>query len=94
MLRSSPEMANEKLKKKIHNVLKKGYFSDSTDFVDVSDGFDDLIHIVVVSRKFDGRRIKEKEDLIWSELVQNLSPEEWSKVSLSIGASPDEIKVI
>lgn len=87
-------MASEKLKKKIHDVLKRGYFSDSTDFVDVSDGFDELIHIVVVSRKFDGRRMKEKEDLIWSELVQNLSPEEWDKVSLSIGASPDDIKAL
>lgn len=87
-------MADEKLKKKIYDVLKRGYFSDSTDFVDVSDGFDDFIHIVVVSRKFDGRRMKEKEDLIWSELAHNLSPEEWGKVSLSIGASPDEIKAL
>ncbi len=87
-------MADEKLKGKIHDVLKRGYFSDLTDFVDISDGFDDLIHIVVVSRKFDGRRMKEKEDLIWSELVQNLSPEEWGQVSLSIGASPDDIKTL
>jgi len=87
-------MADEKLKQKIHDVLKRGYFSDSTDFVDVSDGFDNLIHIVVVSRKFDGCRMKEKEDLIWSELVQNLSPEEWGKISLSIGASPDDIKAL
>jgi len=87
-------MADEKLKKKIHDVLKGGYFSDLTDFVDVSDGFDDLIHIVVISRKFDGRRMTEKEDLIWSELFQNLSPGEWGKVSLSIGASPDEIKAL
>lgn len=87
-------MADGNLKRKIYDVLKRGYFDDSTDFVDVSDGFDNLIHIVVVSRKFDGRRMKEKEDLIWSELFQNLSPEEWGKVSLSIGASPDEIKAL
>ena len=87
-------MADEKLKKKIHDVLKEGYFSDLTDFVDVSNGFDNLIHIVVISRKFDGRNMKEKEDLIWSELFQNLSPGEWGKVSLSIGASPDEIKAL
>jgi len=87
-------MADKKLKKKIHDVLKRGYFSDSTDFVDISDGFDNLVHIVVVSRKFDGRNMKEKEDLIWSELAQNLSPQEWGKVSLSIGASPDDIKAL
>ncbi|MBM3241920.1 hypothetical protein FJZ31_37085 [Candidatus Poribacteria bacterium] len=86
-------MADEKLKKKIYDVLKRGYFSDSKDFVDISDGFDSLIHIVVVSRKFDGRSMKEKEDLIWSEIF-NLSSEEWGKVSLSIGASPDEIKTL
>ena len=57
-----------------------------------SDGPDDSIHVVIVSRKFDGRRMKEKNDLIWSVLVQNLSPEEWGKVSLSVGASPEEIK--
>ena len=87
-------MANEKLKTKIHEALKRGYFSDSTDFVDVSDGFDDLIHIVIVSRKFDGRRIKEKEDLIWSELLKNLSKDEWGQVSLSVGASTDEVKAL
>ncbi len=60
--------------------------------VDVSDGADDNIYVVIVSRKFDGRRIKEKNDLIWSVLVQSLQPEEWGKVSLSVGASPEEIK--
>ncbi len=44
------------------------------------------------SRKFDGRRMKEKNDLIWSVLVAKLAPEEWGKVSLSVGASPEEIK--
>lgn len=36
--------------------------------------------------------MKEKNDLIWSILVQNLRPEEWGKVSLSVGTSPEEIK--
>jgi hypothetical protein len=36
--------------------------------------------------------MKEKHDLIWSELTQNLEAEEWNKISLSIGASPEEIK--
>jgi acid stress-induced BolA-like protein IbaG/YrbA len=85
-------MADERLKKKIREVLKRGYFKDPEDLVDVSDGPDDNIHVVIVSRKFDGRRMKEKNDLIWSDLLQNLAPEEWGKVSLSIGASPEEIK--
>jgi hypothetical protein len=36
--------------------------------------------------------MKEKNELIWSLLVQNLAQEEWGKVSLSVGASPEEIK--
>ncbi len=85
-------MADSQLKQKIHDVLKGAYFKDPADLVDVSDGPDDDIHIVIVSRKFDGQRMKEKNDLIWSLLVQNLPPEEWGQVSLSVGASPEEIK--
>ncbi len=85
-------MAEAQLKQKIHDSLKTVYFVDPDDSVDVSDGPDDSIHVVIVSRKFDGRRMKEKNDLIWSLLVENLSKEEWGKVSLSVGASPEEIK--
>ncbi|MEQ8788761.1 MAG: hypothetical protein RIC55_20790 [Pirellulaceae bacterium] len=85
-------MTDEQLKQKIHDVLKGGFFHDVEDLVDVSDGPDDSIHVVIVSRKFDGRRMKEKHDLIWSELSQKLAPEEWGRVSLSIGVSPEEIK--
>ncbi len=86
-------MADEQIKQRIHDVLRDGYFSDPDDSVDVSDGpDDDSIHVVVVSRKFDGRRMKEKHDLIWSELSQRLPPDVWGKVSLSIGVSPEELK--
>ena len=85
-------MADAQLKQKIHDSLKTVYFGDPDDSVDVSDGPEDSIHVVIVSRKFDGRRMKEKNDLIWTLLVQNLSQEEWGKVSLSVGASPEEIK--
>ncbi|WP_298189209.1 hypothetical protein [Metallibacterium sp.] len=55
-------MADSDLKRKIHDVLKDASFKDCCDLVDVSDGPDDDIHIVIVSRKFDGRRMKEKND--------------------------------
>ena len=88
-------MADIRLKHKIHDTLKKTYFDDPDDLVDVSDGTDDdSIHVVIVSRKFDGRRMREKNDMIWSVLTQKLSPEEWGKVSLSIGTSPEEIKAM
>jgi stress-induced morphogen len=80
------------LKQKIHDSLKDVYFGDPDDSVGVSDGPEDSIHVVIVSRKFDGKRMREKNDLIWSALIEKLSPEEWGKVSLSVGASPEEIK--
>ena len=85
-------MADAQLKQKVHDALKHAYFSDPDDSVDVSDGPDDSIHLVIVSRKFDGFRMKEKDDLIWSLLVKNLDPDDWGKISLSVGASPEEIK--
>ena len=87
-------MASKKLKQKIYDSLKSGYFSETTDLVDVSDGFDDLVHVVIVSRKFDGKLARERHDLIWAELTKQLSNEEWAHVSLSIGASPEEIKTL
>jgi hypothetical protein len=85
-------MAEARLKEKIYDALKGDYFNGPDDLVDVSDGPDDAVHVVIVSRKFDGRRGKERDEFIWSILVKNLVPEEWGKVSLSIGASPEEIK--
>ena len=42
-------MACEILKQKIHDTLRGGYFRDAKDFVDVSDGSADHVHIVIVS---------------------------------------------
>lgn len=85
-------MAEVQLKQKIHDELKRAYFKDSEDLVDVSDGPDDSVHVVIVSRKFDGKRMKEKHDLIWSIFTNNLRPDEWGKISLTVGTSPEEIK--
>jgi len=85
-------VSDDDIKRRIHDVLKGGYFKDSDDLVDVSDGPEDSIHIVIVSRKFDGHRMKEKHDLIWSDLLRKLSQEDWGRISLSIGVSPEEIK--
>jgi acid stress-induced BolA-like protein IbaG/YrbA len=87
-------MATNSLKKKIKQILKSGYFGSADDLVDVSDGSDDDIHLVIVSRKFDGHYLKEKNDLIWSELMKYLAPEEWGDISLSVGLSPEELKAV
>lgn len=88
-------MACEMLKRKIYNVLKDGYFGDENDFVDVSDGFDDLVHVVVVSRKFngDGSMIK-RGDIIWNELLNRLPNDDWGHVSLTIGRPPEEVSLL
>ena len=86
-------MADVELKQRIRDVLRGSYFQNPDEsLVDVSDGPGDSVHLVIVSRQFDGLRMKAKNDLIWSVLSQKLKPEEWGKVSLSIGASPEEIK--
>jgi len=85
-------MVDKQLKDKIHHVLKNGYFNNSNDLVDLSDGSEDLIHLVIVSRKFDGHYMMERHNLIWDELENNLKPEEWGHISLSIGVSPEDIK--
>ena len=40
-------MADEQVKKKVYDVLKHGYFSDPDDAIDVSDGPEDSIHLVI-----------------------------------------------
>lgn len=87
-------MAHNQLKSKIREVLKNGYFKGADDLVDVSNGSDDYIHLVIVSRKLAGLYLKEKNDLIWSELMKYLSPEEWGHISLSVGFSPEELKAV
>ena len=86
-------MACKMLKQKIQNLLKTGYFNDTKDFVDVSDGAGDFIHVVVVSRKFNGHTIIDRSDIIWDELLKHLSDEEWGHVSLLVGAIPEEVQI-
>lgn len=88
-------MADSLLKQKIHDSLKKSLFSDANDLVDVSDSFDkESVEVVIVSRKFDGLLMREKNELIWNCLFNNLPKDDWSHVSLSVGASPEDVKGI
>jgi stress-induced morphogen len=85
-------MADEALKLKIRDVLKRGFFSDPDDLVDVSHGDGDCIHVVVVSRKFDGRRMRERSNLLWAQFWRGLTRDGWERISLSVARSPEEIK--
>ncbi len=83
--------AEAQIKKKIEELLRKEFNENST--VDVSDGYQDNIHIVVVSRKFSGRSENEKQDIIWNLIeTSNLSDSDKNKISLIIPYSPEELK--
>ena len=87
-------MACAMLKREIYNVLKEGYFGDTNDFVDVSDGYDDLVHVVVVSRKFNGESTMIKRgDIIGQELLKHFPEGEWGYVSLTVGRPPEEVRL-
>ena len=58
-------MADAQLKQKIYSVLKEGYFNDPDDAVDISDGPEDSIHLVIFSRKFTGRSMNSPFAQIW-----------------------------
>lgn len=82
--------ADPQLKKKIETILSARFPGET---VDVSDGHGDNVHVVVVSRKFDGMREKEKQELLWSAIDQgNLSDEEKVKISLILPYSPSDLK--
>jgi stress-induced morphogen len=89
-------MADPRLKAKIKDELERTYFGEPEDAVSVSDSDEpgDHIHVVIVSPKFRGKRLREKSNLILSQLYQSLSPDEWGKVTLSIGVSPEQVKAI
>jgi hypothetical protein len=63
------------------------------DTVDISDGYKDNIHVVVVSRKFDKMTERQRQELMW-EIVDGtvLTKAEKSLISLLYPVSPAEIK--
>jgi stress-induced morphogen len=85
-------MADEALKQQIHDSLKESLFTSPDDMVDVSDGPGDSIHLVLVSRKFDGQQLRLKHDYINDWLTNNLPAEVWQRISLTVCRSPEEIK--
>ena len=83
--------ADVQIKKKIEELLRKEFNENST--VDVSDGYQDNIHIVVVSNKFSGKSENEKQDMLWNVIeASDLSDFDKNKISLIIPYSPAELK--
>ena len=84
-------MACEILKQKIQILSKPATSAITKILLMFSDGSADHVHIVIVSRKFNGHTMGDRVDIIWNELTKQLSQEEWGHVFLSIGVLPEEV---
>lgn len=84
-------MPGDPLKQKIIKTLKSE-FSKPEDKIILRDGFEDLLHLYVVSRKFRGKRDIERVDYVWSLLRSSLSQNERSRVSMIETLLPQEAK--
>jgi hypothetical protein len=82
--------SNATLKNKIRRLLKSVYFQAVDDVVKLSDGEIGDLYLLVVSRKFKGMDMGEKNDLIWDILMQRLTPEEWGQISMTVARTPEE----
>lgn len=78
------------IKRILENALRKEFPNDT---VDISDGYRDNIHVLVVSRRFDELEEKSKQELIWRIIDSSrLTPVEKRLISLVYPVSPAEIK--
>ena len=75
-------------------ILEKAFRAEfPTDTVDISDGYKENIHVLIVSRSFDSMNEQEKQDRLWSIIDgTDLDPAEKQLVSLTLALSPAEIK--
>jgi len=64
-----------------------------SDTVDISDGYKDNIHVLVVSRRFDKMTDEEQRDMLWG-LIDKAGLDEGEKalISLALAISPSMIK--
>jgi hypothetical protein len=64
-----------------------------TDTVDVSDGYKDNIHVLVVSRKFDSMQDRIADEYLWSLIdAAGLTKAERNLLSLVLAVSPSLLK--
>ena len=80
----------EEVKQALEVALRKEFPDDT---VDISDGYQDNIHVLVVSRRFDPLSEQEKQDLLWGIIdATDLTKDEKVLISLVLPYSPSEIK--
>lgn len=96
--RTSPAKPSKKSRRLSRNAVKsaleatfRGEFP--TDTVDVSDGYKENIHIMVVSRRFDEMTERAKQELMWDIIDRTDIPKsDKLRISLVLPLSPAEIK--
>lgn len=78
------------IKRKIEAALRAEF---PIDTVDVSDGYKDNVHILVVSRRFDGMHEYERHEML-RQIIKGagLTKAQIGKISLVLAWSPGEIK--
>ena len=81
-------MVDETFKNSVTQIFRVA-FPDG--YVDVSEGYHDRLHVLVVSRDFDGLTEREKQTRLW-EIARRELAEKTTGISLLIGYSPDELK--
>jgi hypothetical protein len=79
------------LQRKIKQALRKE-FSGTADRILIREGFEDLLHLYVVSPKFRHKDLRQKVDMIADLLISSLEPDEWGRVSLMVGLTPAEAR--
>lgn len=80
----------DQVKQVLHQAFRQRFPKDT---VDVSDGYRENIHVMVVSREFDPLTEAQKQDLMWGILdASELTEPEKRLVSLLYPVSPAEIK--
>lgn len=78
----------------VKQVLYKAFRAEfPQDTVDIADGYQDNIHVMVVSRRFDSLTERQRMDLMWTLVdATHLTDKEKRLISLLYPVSPAEMK--
>lgn len=90
MSKPKPNRTRAKVKLMLEQALRQEFPKDT---VDISDGYQDNIHVLVVSRKFDELDHQQKQDYLWKIIDScKLTKQEKLLISLVFPVSPSELK--
>ena len=90
-MQAQVQRGREEVKQIIRQAIRKEF---PTDTIDVTDGYKENVHVMVVSRRFDDMPERAKHDLLWEIIDKgtDLSDEEKGLISLLYPISPSEIR--